>query len=193
MTSDPTDGPCTFPTALVLVASRHLAESLRRVQESGWTGPVVVVGDAGEATELARRLRPGLTRPEPQPGPSGPGPQPGPAAADRQQGPSTPAPRRQSARLELILDPDRQLVASGGRQVHLTPLEYAVLHALVAQPRQVRRYAELTEEVWGTGHVGDTAQVHSVVKRVRRKLDEIGSPVQVQVVHGVGFRAVRRS
>ncbi|QFG68823.1 winged helix-turn-helix transcriptional regulator [Ornithinimicrobium pratense] len=93
-------------------------------------------------------------------------------------------------RRELVLDPDRQLVLSGGRRAHLTPLEYDVLHALLVEPGRVRDYAELTEQVWGTRHVGEAAQVHSVVKRVRRKLDRIASPVQVQVVHGVGFRAV---
>lgn len=174
MVTGPTGGLGRAPDALVLVASSTLAASLRRVQESGWVGPVVVVGDAAEATELARALQ----SDPPQPDPSG--------VRSRGQGAVTP----EGARRELVLDPDRQLVVSGGRRAHLSPLEYDVLHALLVDPGRVRDYAELTEQVWGTRHVGETAQVHSVVKRVRRKLDRIASPVQVQVVHGVGFRAV---
>lgn len=184
MSTGPTGGLDRVPDALVLVASSALAGSLRRVQDSGWVGPVVVVGDAAEASELARALQADPPRSDPlEPGPSGPVP-----SGAQSPGPGAGPP--EGARRELVLDPDRQLAVSGGRQAHLTPLEYEVLHALLVEPGRVCGYAELTEQVWGTRHLSETAQAHSIVKRVRRKLDQIASPVQVQVVHGVGFRAV---
>lgn len=173
----PTDGPVRVPDALVLVASPSLGEALRRVQDSGWTGPVVVVGDASEAAELARTLDPGASA-------EGPRLQPGGTVARA---------RPAASRPDLVLDPDRRTVASGGRRTGLSPLEYGVLHTLLVDPGRVRSFADLTEQVWGTPYDGDTAQVHSVVKRLRRKLDSIASPMQVQAVRGVGFRSVVRT
>ena len=172
-----TDDAGRVPDALVLIASPSLGGALRRVQESGWVGPVVVVGDASEATELARALRsvPGPEQPSADRGGAGTGA--GSAAG----------------RPDLMLDPHRRIVVSGGRQADLTPLEYDVLHALLVEPGKVRIFADLTEQVWGTPYDGDTAQVHSVVKRIRRKLDSITSPLQVQAVRGVGFRTVVRT
>lgn len=169
----PTDGPARVPDALVLIASPSLGAALRRVQGSGWVGPVVVVGDAAEATELTRTLQRG---------------------AGSEQSPVDPEGERPAAaRPDLMLDPDRRVVVSGGRQTDLSPLEFDVLHALLVEPGRVRLFADLTEQIWGTPFDGDTAQVHSVVKRVRRKLDSIASPMQVQAVRGVGFRAVVRT
>lgn len=145
-------GPQNAPAALVIVASSALGHQLRRVRDSGWAGPVVVVGSHAEAAELAETPRP----------------------TSRQ----------------LMLDPDRRLAVSDGGRTPLTPLEYDVLHTLLLRPGRVCHFADLTEQVWGTRFLGDTAQVHSVVKRVRRKLGSIGSPLQVQAVRGVGFRAV---
>lgn len=178
---DPSDDPGRVPDALVLIASPSLGGELRRVRASGWVGPVVVVGDVAEATQLARSLQ-SLQAPEEAPVGSRR------AEADAQVrgrlGAGT------GSRPSLMLDPDRRMVVSGGRRTSLTPLEYAVLHALLVQPGRVCPFADLTERVWGTPFDGDTGQVHSVVKRVRRKLDSIDSPVRVQAVRGFGFRAV---
>lgn len=168
----PTYDPARAPDALVVVASPSLGATLRRVRDGGWAGPVVVVGSVSEATALARPLRPATGTEQSSAG----------SGAHR----DGPAP----VRAQLVLDPDRRTVASDGRWTALTPLEYDVLHALLAEPGRVRPFAELTEQVWGTPYDGDTTQVHSVVKRVRRKLDSIASPVRVQAVRGVGFRAV---
>lgn len=159
------------PDALVLIASPALGGALQRVRQSGWAGPVVVVGDVDEATELARALQ-HRTR--------------------HGDGPAGPPPASSAGGAGLMLDPDRRMVVSGDRRAGLTPLEYDVLHALLVEPGRVRLFAELTEQAWGTPYVGDTTQVHSVVKRVRRKLDSIASPIELRAVRGTGLRAVAR-
>lgn len=162
------------PAALVLIASPALEGQLRRARRTGWRGPVVVVSDLAEATEVARSFGAG------PPGAQGGSPRMN-SGGSRQ-----PAQR-------LMLDPDRQLVVSDDRHASLTRLEFGLLKALLIEPGRVCRFSDLARQVWGTPHVGDVAQVHSVVKRLRRKLDAIASPVQVQAVRGAGFRAVPRS
>lgn len=169
-------GTARRPEAVVLVASPKLERQLGRLREKGWAGPVVVVGDHEEAAEVASAMRSTLHQ--------GSGPVPGEAR------PAVAAP--DPGQPQLMLDPDRRLAVSGTGRVHLTPLEYGMVRALLVQQGRVCHFADLTEQIWGTRFLGDTTQVHSVVKRVRRKLDEIASPVQVQAVHGVGFRAVVR-
>jgi DNA-binding response OmpR family regulator len=51
-------------------------------------------------------------------------------------------------------------------------------------------YAEVHQRVWGNSHLGGRGDVQSVVKRVRLKLEVIGSPLRLQVVRGVGLRLV---
>lgn len=161
------------PAAVVLVASDRVDEQLQQVMGAQWSGPVVLVGSVEEARELvgADRVAPLEDLPDTRP-------------AERD---GADAPRRQ-----LVLDPDRQVVRVAGEEEHLTPLEFAFLRALLTRPGRVRAFPDLTDEVWGTRHLRDVSQVHSLVKRLRRKLDGIDSPVQVQAVRGVGFRAVVR-
>ena len=175
--------------AVVLLASDQVADRLQQVIDSGWPGPVVLVSSVDEARALVGAPVPrgdGL-RLDPPAVPAVRTPA-GPREAAPRPDPATGAP----ARLRLVLDPDRQVAVCEGKEEHLTPLEFGFLQALLVRPGRVCPFADLTQQVWGTSHLGDVSQVHSLVKRVRRKLDAIGSPVQVQAIRGVGFRAVVR-
>jgi hypothetical protein len=83
---------------------------------------------------------------------------------------------------------ERTVCWGDGRSVRLTPLEFALLQTLSAQPGRVWSFSELSRKVWATGFVGDGAQVRAVVKRLRRKLAEAAAPVLVETVRGAGFR-----
>lgn len=101
--------------------------------------------------------------------------------------------RGPSPRPGLMIDPERRVAVAGGGEVGLTELEVALLRMLLAEPGRVHAYADIVAAVWGTRHLGPgVAQVHSVVKRVRRKLDSIASPVELRAVRGTGLRAVAR-
>lgn len=176
--------------AVVLLASDQVADQLQQVIDSGWSGPVVLVSSVDEARALVgapqhQDLAPRLDAPAVVPPVRTAGP---PRAAAERHDPATGAP----ARLRLVLDPDRQVAVCEGKEQHLTPLEFGFLQALLVRPGRVCHFADLTQQVWGTRHLGDVTQVHSLVKRVRRKLHAIGSPVQIQAIRGVGFRAVVR-
>jgi DNA-binding response OmpR family regulator len=89
---------------------------------------------------------------------------------------------------ELSVDSDRQVLRWRDHEVDLTPLEHALLRCLVGTPGHVWTYRRLHREVWGTEHLGRGSDMHSVVRRARRKLARLGAAATIHAVRGVGFR-----
>jgi len=88
---------------------------------------------------------------------------------------------------ELFLDVDRRVVRWKDREVPLTRLEHDFLHCLVKEPGRVWAYQRLHHAVWGNEHLGHGSHIHSVVKRLRQKLANLGATVTIHAVRGVGF------
>jgi DNA-binding response OmpR family regulator len=88
----------------------------------------------------------------------------------------------------LAVDSDQLLVSRNGQHTRLTPLEHDLLVCLGSEPRQTWTHAALHESVWNTRHAGGQADIHSVVKRLRRKLAALGASETIAAVRGVGFR-----
>ncbi|MDG4833658.1 winged helix-turn-helix domain-containing protein [Solwaraspora sp. WMMD1047] len=108
----------------------------------------------------------------------------GPSAAERPTGqPSTPVTMG-----ELSVDPAGHLVTWRGEPLSLTRLERELLARLVSPPIGLWTYERLFASVWGGAYLGDTAILHSAVKRLRRKLNALPDGPRVQTVRGVGYR-----
>jgi hypothetical protein len=88
---------------------------------------------------------------------------------------------------ELFLDVDRRVVRWKDREVPLTRLEHDFLHCLVKEPGRVWTYQRLHHAVWGNEHLGHGSHIHSVVKRLRQKLTNLGATTTIHAVRGVGF------
>jgi DNA-binding winged helix-turn-helix (wHTH) protein len=88
----------------------------------------------------------------------------------------------------LKVDSDLLLAKRNGHHVGLTPLEHDLLLCLGSEPRQTWTHAALHETVWNTRHAGGQADIHSVVKRLRRKLGVLEARATIEAVRGVGFR-----
>jgi two-component system alkaline phosphatase synthesis response regulator PhoP len=100
-----------------------------------------------------------------------------------------PAPPRVIQVGELLIDPDAHQVAVGGRPVHLTPTEFALLRALAEHPGHALTRLEMIENGLGYGYEGLERTVDSHVKNLRRKLDDAGGAAHlVETVFGVGYR-----
>ncbi|MCW3814038.1 winged helix-turn-helix domain-containing protein [Micromonospora sp. DR5-3] len=89
---------------------------------------------------------------------------------------------------ELIVDSDRRVLRWLDREIDLTPLEHDFLVCLVGTPGQVWTYEQLHLKVWGNEHLGRGSDMHSVVRRVRRKLARLDASAAIHAVRGVGFR-----
>jgi DNA-binding response OmpR family regulator len=81
------------------------------------------------------------------------------------------------------LDPARRSVVRDGREVHLTPIEFALLHRLALTPHVVYGRRRLLQEVWGYKEGAGQRTVDSHIRALRRKL---GADV-IRTVHGIGY------
>ena len=86
---------------------------------------------------------------------------------------------------DIAIDPLRRVVARGGDQVHLTPIEFELLMRLARQPGAVLTREQLLADVWGYRDASGARTVDSHVRSVRRKL---GDDV-IRTVHGIGYAA----
>jgi Transcriptional regulatory protein, C terminal len=87
----------------------------------------------------------------------------------------------------LSLDVHRRVVRWKDKEVMLTRLEHDFLRCLATEPGRVWTYQRLHLTVWGNEHLGHGSHIHSVVKRLRRKLARLGTTVTIHAVRGVGF------
>jgi DNA-binding response OmpR family regulator len=83
---------------------------------------------------------------------------------------------------------DAHLVTWRGEPLALTRLERELLARLASPPVELWTYERLFGSVWGGAYLGDTAILHSAVKRLRRKLRTVEDGPVIQTVRGVGYR-----
>lgn len=89
----------------------------------------------------------------------------------------------------LRLDLETRLACVGEIDLHLTHLEFDLLHLLLSNPGRVLTRERLLEQAWGYDFAGDTRAVDSAVKRLRAKLRAAGSEVDsIEAVRGIGYR-----
>ena len=94
----------------------------------------------------------------------------------------------------LTLSEASRTVTNAGRPLALTPLEFRLLHYLMAHAGTVVPFATLIRQVWGYDDPSATDVVRTSVYRLRRKLgDNPAQPHLLQSVPGVGFLIARPS
>lgn len=84
---------------------------------------------------------------------------------------------------DLQIDLDRRTVVRGNEKVHLTPIEFDLLHYLARRPGTVHPREQLLSEVWGYENPTGARTVDSHIRTLRKKL---GSDL-IRTVHGVGY------
>ncbi len=85
----------------------------------------------------------------------------------------------------ITLDAARREVRIDGEITQrLTPLEYRLLHALLASHDQIIPTDTLIDQVWGYRDSGDSAMLRQLVRRLRQKLER---PTLIETVAGVGY------
>ena len=92
----------------------------------------------------------------------------------------------------LMLDDRHKTVSVDGEDVHLTPLEYKILHLLIRNPGRVFSIDEIFERVWGEDSlgVGSTVTVH--IRLIREKIEiNPSEPKYIKVVWGLGYKIER--
>jgi len=91
--------------------------------------------------------------------------------------------------LDPQIDPVAATVTVRGEAVHLTPLEFRLLHTLARHPGEVIGRDRLLELVWGTDRAAPE-QVKLYVGYLRRKLESVlpAEEIPIETVRGFGYR-----
>src|SRR6187200_919907 len=88
---------------------------------------------------------------------------------------------------ELVVDPAARSASWEGREVELSPREFALLHALASRPDTAVAKDDLLRLVWGDEQAATRNVVEVYVGYVRRKLDAAGAGEVVRTVRGHGY------
>lgn len=101
---------------------------------------------------------------------------------------SVPQPTRLSVD-QLTLDTSEQVAHTPNGPMHLTGLEFRLLHLLVAHHDQIVPTETILIHVWGYADSSDRALLKQLVYRVRQKLAQsIAGMPSIETVAGVGYR-----
>ena len=90
---------------------------------------------------------------------------------------------------DVMLDLVRHTAAVAGQPVELTPTEFAVLRAMVAQPGRAFSRMELLDTVQGEAYEGYERTIDTHIKNLRVKVEaDAKNPTHIITVYGVGYK-----
>ncbi|HWG08061.1 MAG TPA: response regulator transcription factor [Solirubrobacteraceae bacterium] len=109
-------------------------------------------------------------------------------AALRRAAPAEEEPRIVVEGLEVDLA--GRVVLRGGEPVHLTPIEFELLRALLRNRGRLMTHRKLIAEVWGPEYVDDVQPLRTHIARLRAKIEPDGTtgPRYIVTDPGVGYR-----
>jgi two-component system copper resistance phosphate regulon response regulator CusR len=81
----------------------------------------------------------------------------------------------------------RHRATRGGKDLGLSPKEFALLSLLVRRAGEVLSRTIIAEQVWDMNFDSDTNVVDVAVRRLRQKVDDPFDRKLIQTVRGVGY------
>jgi two-component system, OmpR family, KDP operon response regulator KdpE len=89
----------------------------------------------------------------------------------------------------IKIDQPRHTVTVGGKDVHLTPIEFRLLLELARQPGRVLTHRQLLREIWGPNAVEEVHYLRVHMGALRRKVEaDPARPRWLLTEAGVGYR-----
>jgi len=79
-------------------------------------------------------------------------------------------------------------VRRDGEEIHLTPIEFDLLRALVRHRGRLMTHRSLLVEVWGPQYGDDTQVLRAHIANLRRKIEPPGERRYIRTDAGVGYR-----
>ncbi len=106
-------------------------------------------------------------------------------AAQQKEVPSTLVRIGEDVEVDLV----KRIVRVRGEEVHLTPIEYKLLVALVKHAGMVMTHRQLLEQVWGPGHAHQMQYLRVYMTQLRHKLERNPARPRMLVTEpGIGYR-----
>ena len=90
---------------------------------------------------------------------------------------------------DIRVDVASRIVTKGKEQIHLTPIEYRLLNALISNLGRVLTHRQLLQDVWGPSHSESSHYLRVYMSHLRQKLeDDPAQPKYILTETGVGYR-----
>ena len=110
------------------------------------------------------------------------------AVSRRMAGPGDPAPTVHIG-ANTVNVADHLVVGADGAPVHLTPIEWQLLEALVRNPGKLISQRQLLQQVWGPTYATETGYLRQYMKHLRGKLEaDPAHPRHLLTEPGMGYR-----
>lgn len=91
--------------------------------------------------------------------------------------------------MDMEIDKDAQRFYRKGKEIELTPTEFAIMKMFLQNPDKALSRHEILDLVWGENYFGDIKIVDVNVRRIREKIEDNPSdPKIIETVWGVGYR-----
>jgi two-component system copper resistance phosphate regulon response regulator CusR len=88
---------------------------------------------------------------------------------------------------DVEIDPVRYRATRAGRELNLSPKEFALLSLLVRRVGEVLSRTLIAEQVWDMNFDSDTNVVDVAIRRLRQKVDDPFEQKLIQTVRGAGY------
>lgn len=90
---------------------------------------------------------------------------------------------------DVEVDLSQHAVNRSGEAIHLTPIEYRLLVALLSNPSKIMSQRRLMQEVWGPNHTESSHYLRIYMSHLRQKLEiDPTQPAHLLTEIGVGYR-----
>lgn len=89
---------------------------------------------------------------------------------------------------DVTIDFERRYIEKDGQEIKLTAKEYDLFIFLARNKGKPYTREELLEFIWGYEYTGDGRLIDDLVKRVRKKLEQHASSVELSTIWGYGYR-----
>ncbi|WMJ74127.1 response regulator transcription factor [Cytophagaceae bacterium ABcell3] len=88
---------------------------------------------------------------------------------------------------DLEMDTESKLVSRSGKEINLTPKEFALLQYMLQNPNKVLTRPEIAENVWETHFDTGTNFIDVYINYLRKKIDKNFSQKLIHTKPGMGF------
>ena len=100
---------------------------------------------------------------------------------------ATPATELNLTVADLALDLARHRASRGGKRIHLTTKEFALLELLVRRQGEVLPRSLIASQVWDMNFDSDTNVIDVAIRRLRGKIDDNYDLKLIQTIRGMGY------
>jgi DNA-binding response OmpR family regulator len=83
---------------------------------------------------------------------------------------------------------ERRCIEKQGVELKLTTKEYELFEFLIRNKGIPFNRDQLVEKIWGYDYIGESRIIDDLVKRIRKKLEGVGSELEIITVWGYGYK-----